>query len=273
MFQVNGKITKIIDIQDRAVQYGDGVFETIVVKDRKIEFWKYHFQRLSKGCTSLKIKSPAENLLIKEINKLIKKTKARKFILKIIVSRGKGGRGYNPPKKSNPTRILGIYNWPEYPKKNYTKGIKVNVCKTRISLQPSLSTIKHLNRLEQILARSEWQSNDISESIMLDTENNVVECTMSNIFGVKNKTFYTPNLSLAGVEGVMRCVILKILNNKKQKYFIKKIPLKEFLKFDEIFVCNSVFGIWPVIKIGKKNFFYGEETKKLIDILSTIKKN
>ena len=269
MFQINGKLTNKISVEDRAVQYGDGVFETIAVKEKILEFWKQHYQRLNKGCKILKIKCPSGIFLKKEVNKFIKKSKKNKFVLKIIISRGIGGRGYNPPRNSKPTRILGIYNWPNYPKTNFKKGIKIGICKTRISTQPYLSEIKHLNRLEQIIARSEWQTKTISESIMLDLNANVIEGTMSNIFGVKKNIFYTPIIKFAGIEGIMRGIILKLLKKNKEKYIIKKITLKEFLKFDEIFMCNSIFGIWPVVKISKKKFFFGKKTKKIISFLSS----
>ena len=274
MFQINGKLTNKISVEDRAVQYGDGVFETIAVKEKLLEFWKEHYQRLNKGCKILKIKCPSEPFLKKEINKFIKKKIHIRYgsrqVLKIIISRGIGGRGYNPPRNSKPTRILGIYNWPSWPGTNSIKGIRMDVCRTRISAQPFLSQIKHLNRLEQIIARSEWQNKSISESIMLDLNGNVIEGTMSNIFGVKKNIFYTPNIKFAGVEGIMRGVILKLLKRNKEKYVIKEITLKELLKFDEVFVCNSIFGIWPVIKISKKKFSYGEKTNKIKRLLSDI---
>ena len=269
MFQVNGKISKTIDVRDRSVQYGDGVFETIAVKEKSLKFWKEHYQRLNKGCKVLQIKCPPEIFLKKEINKFLRKTKKEKLVLKIIISRGVGGRGYNPPRNTKPTRILGIYDWPNYPLKNFTKGIQMNICKTRISDQPTLSEIKHLNKLEQIIARLEWQSKAISESIMLDSNDNVIEGTMSNFFGVKENVFYTSTIKFAGIEGIMRGVILKLLKKNKKKYIIKKITLKEFLKFDEIFMCNSIFGIWPVIKISKKNFSFGKKTKEIIDLFLT----
>ena len=265
MFKINGKLTEKISIKDRAVQYGDGVFETIAVDNFVLKFWNEHYQRLNKGCRILKIKCPKESFLKKEINNFIKRIKNKKFVLKIIISRGKGGRGYNPPKKIIPTRILGIYNWPNYPVKNYTKGIKINICKTRIALQPSLSRIKHLNRLEQILARSEWQNNIIAESLMMDLNNNIIEGTMSNIFGIKKNIFYTPDLLKSGVEGVMRSIIIKLLKKKKKKIIIKNISHKELLKFEEVFICNSIFGIWPVIKIQNKKFIFGKETRELMN--------
>ena len=272
MFQINGKLTNKISDEDRAVQYGDGVFETIAVKEKLLEFWKEHYQRLNKGCTILKIKCPSEFFLKKEISKFIKKTKKNKFILKIIISRGIGGRGYNPPRNSKPTRILGIYDWPNYPETNFTKGIRMDVCKTRISTQPFLSQIKHLNRLEQIIARSEWQNKSISESIMLDLNDNVIEGTMSNIFGVKKNVFYTPVTKFSGIEGIMRNEILKLLKKNEEKYKVKKITLKELLNFEEIFICNSIFGIWSVRQILKKKFPLGKKTRELIDLFSN-KKN
>ncbi|MBH71848.1 MAG: aminodeoxychorismate lyase [Pelagibacteraceae bacterium] len=271
MFQINGKLTSKINIKDRAVQYGDGVFETIAVKENLLEFWKDHYQRLKKGCKILKIKCPSELLLKKEINKFLKKEKKKKFILKIIISRGEGGRGYCPPKNAIPTRILGSYNWPVYPEANYKKGVKIGICKLRISSQPYLSEIKHLNRLEQIIARSEWKTKNISESLMLDFNENIIEGTMSNIFGVKKNVFYTPIVKFSGVEGIMRKLILKLLKEKKKKYKIKKIKLNELLNFEEVFICNSIFGIWPVRQILKKKFHFGKKTKEIIDLLN--KKN
>ena len=143
----------------------------------------------------------------------------------------------------------------------------MDICKTRISIQPTLSEIKHLNRLEQIIARLEWQSKAISESIMLDSNDNVIEGTMSNFFGIKKNVFYTSTIKFSCIEGIMRGVILKLLKKNKKKYIIKKITLKEFLKFDEIFMCNSILGIWPVIKISKKKFSFGKKTKEIIDLL------
>ena len=265
MFQVNGKLTNKINIKDRSVQYGDGVFETIAVKAQLLEFWKEHYQRLNRGCKVLRIKCPSELFLKREINNFIKKIKKKKFILKIIISRGEGGRGYQPPEKSKPTRIIGVYSWPNYPKINYKKGVKLGVCKMRISSQPYLSKIKHLNRLEQIIARSEWKKKNISESIMLDFNDNIIEGTMSNIFGVKKNVYYTPSTTLSGIEGIMRNKILQFLKKTKKKYKIKKINLKELLNFDEVFICNSVFGIWAVRQIEKKKFPFGEKTKELIN--------
>jgi 4-amino-4-deoxychorismate lyase len=103
---------------------------------------------------------------------------------------------------------------------------------------------------------------------MLDLNDNVIEGTMSNIFGIKKNIFYTPIIKNSGVKGIMRGVILKLLKKNKKKYVIKEITLKEFLKFDEVFVCNSIFGIWPVIKVSKKKFSFGEKTKKIINLLS-----
>ena len=271
MFQVNGKLTNKINIKDRVVQYGDGVFETIAVKKNSVEFWKEHYRRLSQGCRVLKIKCPSELFLRKEITNFLKKIKKKKFVLKLIISRGEGGRGYKPPKNMKPTRILGAYDWPHYPEINYKKGIKIGICKSKIGFQPFLSKIKHLNRLEQVIARSEWETKKITESIMLDFNDNVIEGTMSNIFGIKKNIFYTPLIQFSGVEGVMRNVILKLLKKRKEKYKIKKITMKELLSFDEIFICNSIFGIWSVRQISNKKFPFGKKTQETINFLSNYK--
>ena len=143
----------------------------------------------------------------------------------------------------------------------------MGICQTRISSQPILSKIKHLNRLEQIIARSEWKNNGVFESIMLDENDNVIEGTMSNIFGVKKNIFYTPIIKYSGVEGIMRKVILKLLKKNKKKYRVKRIKLKEFLKFEEVFICNSIFGVFPVRQIKRKKYFFGKKTREIINFL------
>ena len=264
---INGIFTKKIDIADRGFQFGDGIFETIAFSKDNLEFWSEHMSRLKKGCKVLSMPCPDLKKIFFKAKKMCKSFNAQ-GVLKLIVSRGIGERGYKIPEKIKPSWAISLYPWPKFPEANFIRGVNVRKCITTISRQPLLSRIKHLNRLEQVLARSEWKARNITEGLMCDDQDHVIEGTMSNIFGVKKNIFYTPIIKLSGIKGIMRRIILKLLKKNKEKYIIKKITLKEFLKFDEIFVSNSIFGIWPVIKISKKKFLFGKKTKKIISLLS-----
>ena len=114
-----------------------------------------------------------------------------------------------------------------------------------------LAGIKHLNRLEQVLARSEWTDSSIAEGVVLDHEENVIEGTMSNVFYIKGKTLYTPELSACGVDGIIRRKVITLATELHLEICINKISLKSLMDADEIFMCNSVIGVWPIKMLGK----------------------
>jgi 4-amino-4-deoxychorismate lyase len=126
-----------------------------------------------------------------------------------------------------------------------------------------LAGIKHLNRLEQVMARAEWNDPDIQEGLMLDVNDQVIEGTMTNLFYVKYNSLYTSVLEHSGVAGIMRGIIMSVSADfgvpVVEHLFIKD----ELLSADEVFVCNSVIGIWPVRQITTKNFSVGPITKAL----------
>jgi 4-amino-4-deoxychorismate lyase len=164
--------------------------------------------------------------------------------LKIIVTRGSGGRGYKQPDPIQPTRVLSLHPFPEYPPRYWTDGISARVCQTRLGANPALAGIKHLNRLEQIIARAEWQDNQIQEGLMLCADGFVIEGTMSNVFLIKDRKLYTPDLSQAGIAGIIRGLVLSCGHGINTT--VTRITIDDLLNADELFVCNSVIGIWPV---------------------------
>ncbi|MDH3325937.1 MAG: aminodeoxychorismate lyase [Gammaproteobacteria bacterium] len=248
---INGKADLILSSQDRGLQYGDGLFETLVAENGEVKNWSLHLARLSEGCERLFLPQPNELQLLTEIDHLLSDT--GKEIVKIIISRGLGPRGY-AFKEVVPTRVINVYPWPELPDKNEKTGIELFICQTRIARQPALAGIKHLNRLENVLARHEWQDQKYAEGLMLDTENNVIEGTMSNLFIVKNNKLQTPDLTQCGVNGVTRQRILNIASEKEITLEVIDLSMKQLEQADEVFVCNSVIGLWPVRKIKEKRF-------------------
>ncbi len=261
MILINGERKRFIEIADRGFQYGDGLFETIEISHAHPLFLDNHLERLQLGCQRLRIPSPGLELLASEANEICKGVD--RAVLKIIVTRGSGGRGYRPPELMLPTRVLSLYPYPEYPTEHHQHGIKVRICEIRLGLNASLAGIKHLNRLEQVLARAEWHESEIQEGVMLDADGYVIEGTMSNIFYIKNGTFYTPSLLTSGVSGIMRGIIMGLLSTRKLPVVEHKVMLHELLSADEVFVCNSIIGVWPVIQIAETKLHTGPNTQQV----------
>jgi 4-amino-4-deoxychorismate lyase len=143
----------------------------------------------------------------------------------------------------------------------------VRVCETRMGHNPALAGIKHLNRLEQILARQEWNDPHIMEGLLLDSNDHIIEGTMSNIFMVKGAVLKTPDLQLCGVAGITRAIILELASQQSIKTQIDQIELDELLQADELFLCNSLIGLWPVISLESNTFRKGRLTSRLQTLL------
>lgn len=257
---INGEPGDLLPVRDRGLQYGDGVFETVAISRGKPLLWRRHLQRLQKGCARLGITPPDETQMRQEVDRLC--TAATRAVLKIVVTRGESGRGYAPTENGNPTRVLALSPWPDYRQANAHEGVDVRICETRISRNPRLAGIKHLNRLEQVLARSEWHA-EFAEGLMLDEGNNVIEGTTSNLFLVSEGTLLTPDLSKSGVEGVMRQTVLDHGKALSLPCRISRVTLDMLDGADEIFLTNSLIGIWPVRRIASRSYTLGETTRCL----------
>jgi 4-amino-4-deoxychorismate lyase len=261
MILVNGEYREHIEISDRGFQYGDGLFETIAVTNGQPVFLNRHLDRLEAGCRRLYIPFPGTELLTFEAKKLCQYS--GKAVLKLILTRGSGGRGYRQPDVIQTTRVLSLHPFPDYPDIYKAQGIAARFCDTRLGLNPGLAGIKHLNRLEQILARAEWTDPDIQEGIMLDMNEHVIEGTMTNLFYVKNETLYTSSLALAGVAGIIRGFIMAMSSDHDLSAVEHTFTKDELLSADEVFVCNSIVTIWPIVQIASTYFPVGERTRQL----------
>ena len=262
---INGKFVDELAAHDRGLHYGDGLFETITVENMQLLCWDEHLKRLERGCIKLNIAVPDKNLLKNEVSALI--NTERQGVIKIIISRGQGGRGYKILENIAPTRIISLYPWSYQYDQNSSSGVKTRICKYRYAKNPFLAGIKHLNRLEQILARSEWNDNSIAEGIVMDSENYIIEGTMSNIFCIIGKTLYTPDLSACGIEGIVRGKIIELASNLKFSVEIKKISLGFLMNAEEVFMCNSIIGVWPVNIIDETKFSKHKKTQNIIKTL------
>lgn len=273
MFLVNGQLCNKINITDRGLHYGDGLFETLAVIDQQPLCWDKHLQRLLSGCARLKIDFDDVELLKSEVSSLCENidNHSDRAVLKITITSGTGGRGY---KRGNagvkPTRLLAIHPWPDYPDNYSTEGIQVHLCSTRLGHNPELAGIKHLNRLEQVLARNEWENTDIMEGMMLDIDTNVIAGTMSNLFAIyPDKKLLTPDLSLCGIEGIVRQTILDHSSMFGYKSEICKLSLEDIYSASEVFFCNSIAGIMPVKQLADHKYFSQTDANEIKQFLIT----
>lgn len=240
---INGSEATAVSVFDRGLQYGDGLFETVPVSESEAIAWPRHYRRLAAGCRRLGIPFDDEAALAADIKNLCRQ---RRGVLKITITRGVGGRGYKPPEPCRPTRICALYPWPDYPQNRLREGVTVRVCETRLSHNPRLAGIKHLNRLEQVLARAEWSDDGIAEGLMLDPDDYVIEGTMSNFFAVRGGGLITADLSRCGVAGIMRDMIVECAESLAIPVAVGSLSMGEILAAEAAFVCNSVIGVWPV---------------------------
>lgn len=270
MILINGESSDYIAVTDRGFQYGDGLFESIEVINGRPIFLQQHLCRLNTGCLKLKIPAPDAKQLIEEINFVCKNAKLA--VLKIIITRGSGGRGYRQPDSLQPTRVISLHPFPEYPPTNAKQGIITRFCDVRLGLSPELAGIKHINRLEQVMARSEWDDPSIQEGIMLDINNHVIEGTMTNLFYIKDNVISTSPLKLSGVAGVMREILKKLITEKCLTLMECDYDKEKLLAADEAFVCNSIIGIWPIRQIEHMIFTAGSITTLLQAELEQYKK-
>lgn len=258
---VNGIRTHHVAVGERALQYGDGLFETIPVRQGRAEFVDRHLQRLQAGCERLALDFGDWGYLQSEVETL--SVQHPDAIIKIILGRASGGRGYRFMSRQSVTRIISAYAWPDWPKDYADTGVRVRVCDIRMSIQPRLAGIKHLNRLEQVLARSEWQD-EFQEGLLLDYNDRLVEATMSNVFLVRDGCVVTPGLQDCGVAGVMRSVIIDLAKQSGIQCRIDTIGEDALDEETELFVCNSLIGIWPIVEIaGVCRLEIGSTTREL----------
>lgn len=250
-----------LHVDDRGWQYGDGLFETMLLKDGRIRFVEDHFERLQQGCDRLGIPMPSRDLLLNEIQQLCQ---VQQGVVKLTLTRGRAERGYRPAQSASPTRLLQLF---EAPLSSFTNGVTVRWCDTRLARNATLAGLKHCNRLEQVLAQAEWRDSDVYEGLMLDTEGELICATMSNVFVVIDGALITPDLRYSGVAGVMRKNILRMARTMNIEVDERAVRAEELTLAQEVFVCNAVRGIMPVVRLDDQHWPVGNITHSLVAAL------
>lgn len=226
-------------LEDRGVAYGDGLFETVLVRNGVPQLWEQHLARLARGCRVLGLPMPAREALEAPLGEAGEGLS----VLKLILTRGSGGRGYAPPATPEPR-----LRWRLAPfapdAERWREGVRVRHCRLRLGTQPLLAGLKHLNRLENVLARAEWTDADTAEGLLSDGEGRLVEATCMNLFWQRDGVLETPRLDRCGVSGTLRAALLE------------RTPIREvdaapetLERVEALWLGNSLQGLWPVARL------------------------
>jgi len=260
-FLVNGEKTDSIFVTDRGLQFGDGVFESIRIHQSKPVWWQQHVNRLLDGCRRLRFADmPDIDALQQEVTAMVSDCEAG--VLKIIITRGFSNRGYTASADMLANRVLSLTPGMRHQFRTEL-GIVMGICKQRLAGHDSLSGIKHLNRLEQVLARLQCQAEGWDEGIMLDEQDTIIEGTMSNLFIWREDHLLTPSLQKTGIKGLCRERIITLAAENGIKVEQSKLQLEDMANSSGIFVTNSLIGIWPVIEFNQKKFTVSANTRLL----------
>lgn len=249
---INGHFNQVISPLDRGIAYGDGVFRTLKMVRGLPEHWPMHYQKLVADCAAIGIVCPSAELFINDFLQIF--TPDEIAVAKIIVTRGEGERGYALPAITMPMRVVIKSNLPHYAEACYIEGVRLYLCETKLAHQPKLAGIKHLNRLENVMARLEWRDDTIFDGLMLDQQDNVIECTMSNIFARFDDQLVTPNLSQCGVAGVTRQNIMGMIRSLGLTLEVTHLSLNRLIQADEVIICNSLYGAFQVTSVVNKTW-------------------
>ncbi len=253
----------VLDPRDRGLAYGDGVFETILVHHGAPVWWDAHLARLQRGCDVLGIAAPDPGFLRVEAEVLI--AGCMRGVLKLILTRGIGERGYTPPSDTPTTTVLMLSDAPSPPPRD---GLVLRWCDTQLAIQPRLAGIKHLNRLEQVLARGEWNDASIHEGLQCDTAGRVVSATSASLFALRDGRWLTPPVADCGIAGICRAWILGNVVEACEVVLTRA----QVESADVLILCNAVRGILPVAVLGERRWSLHPRALALRDLLATSEK-
>jgi len=231
-----------VSIGNRGLNYGDGVFETMRVHRGVLPLWPRHLARLREGAGRLGIAMPDVDFVEACIDELVAGADAG--VLKLLLTRGEGGRGYAPPLDAVPTWMLSLLPLPAP-----QGALRLHACETRLAMQPALAGIKHCNRLEQVLGRAEAERAGCDEGLMRDMVGNPVCATSANLLVLRDGRWTTPPVDLCGVAGVLRGWLLD-----QGLVALASLSMDDVESAQALALCNAVRGILPVRALGAREW-------------------
>ena len=272
---INGVRSEYLNVMDRSIHYGDGIFETILCQRADIPaaadadtdtdteaqhhnhgssirlcYWQQHYQRLKQSAERLQLDCPDESVLLADIKKLLQHGMPSKACaIKIILTRGAGDRGYLYPKRQLESRIVSV-SAIETAYSSILSGHlltgELYLCQQPVSINTGLAGLKHLNRLDNVIARNEFaarKDGPFIDGLMLNDDSAVIEGSMSNLFAVSGDLLVTPELKRSGVNGVMRDVIIELARSNEIEVRVRELKSDELLSMDALFITNSLIGM------------------------------
>jgi len=263
MILVNGQPADTVNVLDRGLAYGDGVFRTLRTQDGKPLWWRDHAAKLVADAAALGLACPDEAGLYAEVCRV---AEAGEGVVKIVLTRGIGARGYVPPVGQPGTCIVLSAPLPAHAQGNDAIGARW--CSLRLARQPRLAGIKHLNRLENVLARAEWNDPAIFEGLLCDDSGAVIGGVMSNLLLVKGGAVHTPDLGECGVAGVARVRLLRALARRGIPVHIGRLLPAAILAADEVMICNSLIGVRRVARLDDATWLPAGWTETLNEALN-----
>jgi 4-amino-4-deoxychorismate lyase len=265
---VNGRPDAALSPVERGLHYGDGLFETIACLQGRPRFLSLHLERLAGGCARLGIQFPARDELRHEILSLA--AGAGRAIVKVLMTRGPAAaRGYATTGSEQPTRLTLRYRWEEDPRLA-TDGVRVRTAALRLAESPALAGLKHLNRLEQVMARREWSDAGIAEALMFSTGGRLISGVMSNVFLIQGGVLRTPRLDRCGVAGIMRQVVLREAARAGIPVEEAALEGADLARTRELFLTSTVIGLRPVRSVDERTFEVGAVTRELLERLAPL---
>lgn len=253
---VDGRPDGMLSPHDRGVLYGDALFETLLFVGGRAPLWPRHLTRLADGCARLHLPLPDIVALAAQCAACCEGI--ARAAVRVTVTRGVGERGYAPPVEPRTTVIVSAAPAPVVPPHWHADGIRLHECATRYAAPSALAGVKHTNRLEQVLARAEWNDADIAEGLMCDAHGHAISATAGNLFARIDGMLATPSVERCGVAGVARAEVLA-----RSDAVVRDIGTEELRRADEVFLTSSLRGIVPVAAIGTTTYAIGATTRSL----------
>ncbi len=261
---VDGEAGAAVPPDDRGLAYGDGLFETVAWRGGRPLRWARHMARLAEGCRRLGLPPPDAGTLLDEARRLA--PAAGDAVLKIVLTRGGGGRGYAPPPAARTRRMLSVHPWPRRPA--FEAGAAVVLCRTPVAVSPALAGIKHLGRAEHVLAAAELAAAGAWEGLMRDPDGWVVCGTRTNLFAVRAGVLWTPELSRSGVCGILRAEVLALARRLGIPVRVGRLSLAAVREAEELFLTNALIGILPVTRFEAHRLPVGPVARRLAAALA-----
>lgn len=260
---VDGEPSAGVSPLDRGLLYGDGLFETILFVGGNAPLWSRHMHRLDEGCRRLALPRPDTQRLARECVQVV--DGLARAVVRVTWTRGVGERGYAAPADPHPTCIVSATPAPTPPAGWYSDGMHLRHCALRMSHQPLLAGIKHLNRLEQVIARAEWSDAAIGDGLLCDADGALVGATAANVFARIDGELVTPPVDRCGVAGVARAEVMD-----RRRTTVARLAPADLLRADEVFLTSAVRGVVPVGRIDAHRLVPGAFVRELVDEWRTL---